>query len=130
MDSGVDGDGAEAGRGGDDSRDNSREPLAYQMLGDDGLSPRQRLEKYTGEVDWNYLRPHFDNGALIYVDAELDLIEVGEAFLNDDKGRVDEWLKRGDILRPGELHAQWWAANPEMFRASVVQPFVLMQPLG
>lgn len=102
--------------------------MHYGMLGKDKQSSSDKLEKYTGVVDWQYLKPHFDSGALIYVDPGLIITEVGEALANDDKTAVEAWLKAGDILKPSDLHAQWWQNNPEKFTALVVSPFVLMQP--
>ena len=61
--------------------------MRYGMLGDDPGSTGEKLEKYTGEVDWNYLRPHFESGALLYIDPSISLIEVGYALTEDDSER-------------------------------------------
>ena len=98
--------------------------MEYGMLG--GEDPE--LEKYMGEVGWDYLEPHFKSGALLYVDPSLELKEVGEALVADDKAKVEGWLKGGDLLRPSQPHADHWASGGEQFRALVVSPFVLMQP--
>ena len=98
--------------------------MEYGMLGGEDSS----LEKYMGEVNWDYLKPHFDSGALLYVDASLDLKEVAEALVSDDKVRVESWLKSGDLLKPSQPHGDHWGSSGEMFRAAVVSPFVLMQP--
>lgn len=95
----------------------------YGMLG--GGDPR--LEKYMGEVGWGYLKPHFESGALLFVDVALDLKEVGEALVADDKAKVGGWLKSGDLLKPSQPHADHWEQSGEIFRAVVVSPFVLMQ---
>jgi len=98
--------------------------MEYGMLGGEDPS----LEKYMGEVNWDYLKPHFDSGALLYVDASLDLKEVAEALVSDDKTRVESWLKSGDLLKPSQPHWDYWGSSGETFRAVVVSPFVLMQP--
>ncbi|WP_227021590.1 DUF2288 domain-containing protein [Oceaniferula marina] len=105
------------------------ESMNYGILGDDKQSTPERLEKYTGTVDWEYLQPHFDSGALIYVDPSLSLTEVGQALADDNKAAVETWLKSGDLVKPSELHVEWWKKNPETFNALVVSPFVLMQPV-
>ena len=102
-----------------------REEMSYGMLG--GYLPE--LEKYMGEVGWEYLEPHFKSGALLFVDPVLDLKEVGEALVADDKLRVEGWLKSGDLVKPSQLHAEYWRSAGERYRALVVSPFVLMQPL-
>lgn len=101
------------------------EGMRYGMLG--GTEPE--LEKFMGEVPWEYLRPHFQSGVLWYVDPRLELKAVGEALVADDRAQVEGWLKSGDLLKPSQPHADHWETAGESFRALVVSPFVLMQPL-
>lgn len=96
---------------------------------EDSQSPEEKLEKYSGEVDWAYLRPHFDAGNLIYVDPCLDLKTAGLAFAEDDQNAVHKWLKAGDLVKPCDLHAKHWAQTKAQFRAMIVRPFILAQPL-
>lgn len=105
------------------------EEMRYGMLGEDAASDLEKLEKYTGTVDWKYLRPHYKNGALLYVDPSLDLIEVGRAFTDDDTEAVANWRGSGDIVVPSEPHAEYWDESGAKFRALVVSPFVLAQPV-
>ncbi|MGJ8676590.1 MAG: DUF2288 domain-containing protein [Akkermansiaceae bacterium] len=109
------------------ANNNDTPNLPYGMLGEDTQSTLDKLEKYTGIVDWTYLKPHFESGALIYVDPCLSITEVGKALSDDDKDRIQAWLKSGDLVKPSELHADWWEQNPQNFTALVVSPFVLMQ---
>lgn len=113
-----------------DHHQNSKKPdtMNYGTVGGDALSTPEKLEKYTGEVDWQYLKPHFESGALIYVDPTLSITEVGSAVADDDSQKIQSWLKSGDLVKPSKLHAQWWQENPETFTALVVTPFVLIQP--
>ena len=104
------------------------EPMRYATLGEDPLNDAERLEKYSGVIGWDYIKPHFDRGALLYVDGALDINEVGAAIVADDKSRVANWLKSGDLLRPGEQHAAHWSAAGSQFSVVVVSPFVLVQP--
>lgn len=113
------------GKGGESAADR----LNYGILGADAASPLEKLEKYTGEVDWNYLRPHFKAGALVYVDSSLSLTEVGHAFSIDDAERVKEWRKSGDLVTPSEPHAVFWEESGARFLVLVVSPFVLIQPI-
>ncbi len=89
----------------------------------------ENLEKYCGEIDWSYLKPHFLSGALIYVDPSLSLNEVGTAFATDDSGQVQAWRKSGDLVAPSQPHAQYWEESGTRFKALVVSPFVLIQTL-
>lgn len=103
--------------------------LRYGMLGDDTASMLEKLEKYTGTIDWSYLKPHFATGALLYVDPSLALTEVGHAFTTDDAARVAAWRRAGDLVTPSQHHADYWAESGTVFLALVVSPFVLVQPL-
>ena len=106
------------------------EEMNYGVIGEDSQTTPEKLDKYTGVVDWEYLKPHFDSGVLIYVDPCLSITDVGQALADDDKEKTQAWLKSGDIVKPSDLHANWWLENPQEFTALVVSPFVLMQPVS
>lgn len=96
---------------------------------EDRQTDLEKLEKYSGDVDWNYLRPHFENGAMLYVDPSLELKDVGLALTKDNKARIEAWLKAGDLVQPCDLHAKHWKESNTHFHAMIVRPFVLAQPL-
>jgi len=96
---------------------------------EDTLSASEKLDKYSGEVDWSYLRPHFEAGNMIYVDPCLDLKRAGLAFAQDQQSKVQAWLKAGDLVQPCQLHAEHWESTQTVFRAMIVRPFILAQPL-
>lgn len=106
------------------------EKLQYGMLGEDAMSDAEKQFKYTGDVDWSYIEPHFRAGNVVYVDPELDLAKVGLAFSQDDKEKVQTWKKKGDIVIPSIHHAQWWEHDETRFLTLIVHPFVLIQPLA
>lgn len=102
--------------------------MEYGILGEDESTTREKLEKYTGEVEWSYLQKHYENGALLYVDPSLSLTEVGEALTRDDAEAVKRWRRSGDLVTPSTPHAFYWEESEARFRALVVSPFVLIQP--
>ncbi|MEM0970668.1 MAG: DUF2288 family protein [Verrucomicrobiota bacterium] len=107
-----------------------QEGMRYRMLGEDIATDAEKLEKYTGEVAWSYLKPHYQTGALLWVDPSLDLHEVGQAFIQDASEKVARWKNQGDLIVPSDPHVLYWESKPHLqFRALVVSPFVLMQPL-
>jgi len=110
--------------------DKKPEDMSYKMLGEDVSSDREKLEKYTGEVGWAHLKPHYENGALLWIDPSLDLAAVGGAFSADEQEKVDGWLKSGDLVKPSVPHARYWEESGARFRALVVSPFVLIQPVA
>lgn len=101
--------------------------MKYAMLGEDAQSDEEKIAKYMGEVGWKYLKPHYKNGNVLWVDPELDLEVVAKAFTEDDSEQVANWLGSGDLVRIGDLHAEQWEEGDELFLAVVVTPFVLMQ---
>ena len=97
---------------------------------EDNSSDDEKLEKYSGNVDWSYLKPHFEANSMIYVDPSLDLKTAGLAFANDDQAQVQAWLKSGDLVQPCDLHAEHWKQANTHFNAMIVRPFVLAQPIS
>ena len=104
----------------------SSDPMRYNILGDDGLTEEQRLEKYTGPVSYDYLMGPLRNGVLIQVHEALDLREVGLAFIRDDKRRVRAWLDEEMIVKATEETFEKREGS-EAYMAVVVTPFVLVQ---
>ncbi|HAV12316.1 MAG TPA: DUF2288 domain-containing protein [Opitutae bacterium] len=96
---------------------------------EDHSSDLDKLEKYSGDVDWTYLKPHYEAKSMVYVDPALDLKEAGLAFTNDDKDQVQAWLKSGDLVQPCDLHVEHWIEVKTRFNAMIVRPFVLAQPI-
>jgi len=106
------------------------EEMKYGMLGDDESSMEEKLSKYTGEVDWSYLKPHYESGVLLFVDPELKLEKVGAVISEDEKATVEGWMKSGDLVKIEALHAMQWEDGKTTFEALVVSPFVLCRPVS
>lgn len=105
------------------------EIMNYAVVSSEELSTGEKLEKYTGEIQWAYLKPHFEAGSLLWLSPELSITEVGEAITGDDSERVQDWRKEGLLIVPSTPHADYWESTAAAFRALVVSPFVLIQPL-
>ena len=95
---------------------------------EDGSSDKEKIEKYLGEIDWSYLEPHFRAGNLVYVDPCLDLKSAGLAFSSDNQQQVKAWLISGDLVKPCDLHVKHWKKTKALFKATIVRPFILIQP--
>lgn len=105
------------------------EQMRYAVTGGEAPSTDAALEKYTGEIAWADLQPHYESGALLWLDPAQDLTDIGRALAEDDSSRVDALMKSGDLIKPGPPHAEHWQHIGARFRALVVSPFVLAQPL-
>lgn len=106
------------------------EEMRYEMLGVDNASMEEKLAKYSGEVGWSYLKEHYQNGVLFFVDQALTLEEVGAAISADESEKVAAWLKTADLVKIEELHAMQWEDTEQQFQALVVSPFVLCRPVS
>ncbi len=88
----------------------------------------EKLANDIGTVTWDYLRPHYERSALFFVDPGLSLQEVGEAMADNRRDQVEKWLKTGDLVKIGALHAAQWEHPAEvLFEVLVVSPFVLFR---
>lgn len=106
------------------------ESMKYVMLGNDLSSTQEKLAKYTGQVVWSYLAPHYETGSLYFVDPSLKLEDVGAAISTDRTEQVDGWLRSGDLVKIEAIHAAQWQDSETEFEALVVSPFVLCRPVG
>jgi hypothetical protein len=102
------------------------DPMRYNILGDDGLTEEQRLDKFTGPVSCDYLLGPLRNGVLITVHEALDLREVGLAFIRDDKRSVRAWLDE-QLLEIAKEDTFEKRDGAEAYMAVVVSPFVLVR---
>ena len=99
--------------------------MKYKLFSGGELSEQAKLKQAKGDVSWAYLAPHYRNGSLFYVDPALELDAVGLAISNNETGRVEAWLKSGDLIKIEALHAAQWEGTETLFEALVVSPFVL-----
>lgn len=105
--------------------------MPYAILGQDDSTTKEKLAKYTGVVSWGYLKPHCERKALFFVDPSLSLEAVGTAIAHNDAGKIEAWLKAGDLVKLSETHAAQWEEKLETkFEALVVSPFVLCRLAG
>ena len=103
--------------------------MKYGLLGEDNSSDGEKLAKFKGEVDWSYLKPHFERDCLYFVDASQDMVKVGEAMAADESEAVKGWMKTGDLVKIEGLHAMQWEDGDQRFEALVISPFVLCRLL-
>lgn len=87
-----------------------------------------KINRETGRIKWSELERHFASGSVIYVSEELDLIEVALRVAHDDKDSIMKWMNAGAVAKVSDLQARTWTAADATLWASVVSPFVLVQP--
>lgn len=87
-----------------------------------------KINRETGRIRWSELERHFASGSVVFVSEELDLIEVALRIAHDDKESIAQWMQSGKVARVSDQQAQVWLAADATLWASVVSPFVLVQP--
>jgi hypothetical protein len=87
-----------------------------------------KINRETARVHWSELERHFAHGAVVYVSEALDLVEVALRIAHDDKAAIAQWMTDGKIAKVSDVQASTWQAADTLLWASVVSPFVLVQP--
>jgi hypothetical protein len=87
-----------------------------------------KINSETARVKWSELERHFAAGSVVFVSEELDLIKAALHISHDDKETVQRWMAEGKIAKVSDVQAQTWMASDATLWASVVSPFVLVQP--
>lgn len=87
-----------------------------------------KINSETARVDWSELERHFAHGNVVYVSEALDLVEVALRIAHDDKASIGRWMTEGKVAKVSDVQARTWQAAGTRLWASVVSPFVLVQP--
>ncbi|MGC9527739.1 MAG: DUF2288 domain-containing protein [Limnospira sp.] len=89
---------------------------------------KTQLSESVDEAAWEWLAPHVKRDAVVIVDRQLDLLEVGAAIAEDRVSRVQSWIDEQQIYKPTtEQISTWNGDQSKRFNALIVQPFVLVQ---
>ena len=89
---------------------------------------RIKINRETARLPWSELEKHFAQGNVVYVSAELDLVDVAVRVSHDDKDSISRWMAEGKVAKVSDVQAATWGAADSQLWASVVSPFVLVQP--
>ncbi len=89
---------------------------------------KTQLQEQLAQVDWKDLKPHAQRDAIIVVDANLDIIEVGNAIALNDTNTIQHWISEQLIQKPTSEQLSLWNSNQtQQFQTVIVQPFVLIK---
>ena len=88
---------------------------------------KKELLLETASIPWHELQYFFAGGKAIFVDSNLDLIEVAHQFAQNNKQAVDQWIKNEKVMPvPDNVARTWYESNANVW-AVVVKPWVLVQ---
>jgi len=88
---------------------------------------QQKVNRETARLPWTELVRHFASGNVVWVSADLDLIDVAVRIAHDDKANIAQWMAEGKIAKVSDQQAETWLAANATLWASVVSPFILVQ---
>ena len=88
---------------------------------------RAKLNSETAKLGWKELQRFFANGKLLYVNSDLDLIDVAFAIQQDDRIKVQQWMEQTQLSQVSDLQAKDWLANNSLLWTVVVKPWILVQ---
>ena len=90
-------------------------------------SLRNELNEQTAQMHWTELERFFASGSVIWVAAELDLIDVGARIAADDKDSVLSWMSAGLVKKVTDEQADNWHGQDALLWTVVVKPWILVQ---
>jgi hypothetical protein len=87
----------------------------------------QLLEE-VDEAAWEWLEPHLQRDAVIFVSQQLPLVQVAAAIANDQVAIVQDWITQQLIFKPSPTLVEQLNQTPDRrFQSLIVQPYVLLQ---
>ena len=86
-----------------------------------------KINSETARIPWKELQRFFASGKTLLVDSDLDLVEVGFSFHQDQAESVAQWLEQEKISAVSTGLAKQWIENNTEVWAVVVKPWVLIQ---
>ena len=87
----------------------------------------RKLVQETAKIPWHELQRFFAAGKAVYVDSELDLIQVAKLFASDNAEKIQELMQGGQVKLVDDETASKWYDNNTITWATVVSPWVLVQ---
>lgn len=89
---------------------------------------RNQLTEMMELAKWSWLLPHAKRDAVVLVNPDLDLVEVGLAISTDNVLAVQRWIQEAMLVKPtSEQLSDWNRDTSKQFKTLIVQPYVLVQ---
>ena len=96
---------------------------------DDTQHLNHKLNLETARIHWHELQTHFARGMVIWVAAELDLVNIAHLIAADNSAAIALLMHEGKLAPVSTAQAQqFWQHNTALW-AVVVAPWVLVQSI-
>lgn len=90
---------------------------------------RAKVNLETSQIAWKELQRNFASGAVLFVAADLDLVEAAFQMSEDNAVQIQQWMAAGKFGKVTDEQAAAWYEADAMMWAVVVSPWVLVQPV-
>ena len=89
---------------------------------------RLELSEMVEPAEWQWLSPHSNRDAIVVVDPELDLVDVGMAIATDNVTSVQRWIGEQLLVKPSaDQLGDWTRDRTKRLKTLIIQPYVLVQ---
>ena len=88
---------------------------------------RGKLNSETAKIRWSELQRFFAAGQVLFIVADLDLIDVAFVFSQDNTEQVKRWLQQELVSPVTDAQAREWFNRDSLLWSIVVKPWVLVQ---
>ncbi|MCP4331266.1 MAG: DUF2288 domain-containing protein [Gammaproteobacteria bacterium] len=97
------------------------------MLKQERELERTRIVGETAKIPWLDLQRFFATGKVMWVAAELDLVDVACALQQDDLQQVKIWTEAQQLAPVSNVQALSWVDADALLWSVVIKPWVLVQ---
>ena len=81
----------------------------------------------TARIPWRDLQTYYAGGSVVYVAAELDLVDVAVQLGLDNTAAFEQWIATGAVAPVSDEQALLWYESERELWAVVAAPWVLVQ---
>ena len=103
--------------------------MIEELLKQERELERARIIGETAKIPWLELQRFFAAGKVMWVAAELDLVDVACALQQDDLALVRSWTEAQRLEPVSDDQARDWVEGDALLWSVVVKPWVLVQEL-
>ena len=104
--------------------------MIEKLLQQEREQERAKIISETAKIPWLDLQRFFASGKVIWIAANLDLVEVALALQQDDVQSVSDWTVNQELAAVSDDQARQWVSDDSLLWAVAIKPWVLVQELG
>jgi len=103
--------------------------MIEELLEQERQLERAKIVSETAKIPWLELQRFFAAGNVMWVAAELDLVDAACALQQDDLPQVTAWTDAQQLAPVSNEQARAWVDGDALLWSVVVKPWVLVQEL-